>query len=228
MFEDKCRDILDSLEAAHKAYYQSSTFTGPSLHFHLRSLESARIGDRELFSESAYAMLTSWGMHRMGKGGPKMLTFAEFDTSVQSVWPVAIELRNTEPHELTDDDWNNLKEIFRGIRCMATGASLVGNSKIMAHLLPNLVPPVDREYTLSFLFGNKMFSNNIENQWEKLSQILRDFFYPVVKDQAFQAKATEWMANRSFEWDTSHLKIADNLLIGLASIRKRQQVHKRE
>jgi hypothetical protein len=33
--------------------------------------------------------------------------------------------------------------------------SLVGNPKMLAYLLPNLVPPIDREYRLNFLLRNK-------------------------------------------------------------------------
>ena len=99
---------------------------------------------------------------------------------------------------------------------MATGTSLVGNSKVMAHALPNLVAPVDRKYTLRFLFGNTNIANNLERGWEKLQMILRDFFYPVLREEAFKLKAREWDERRAeFRWDTSPLKIADNLVIGL-------------
>ena len=98
---------------------------------------------------------------------------------------------------------------------MESGTSLVGNSKVMAHLLPNLVPPVDRQYTLQFLFGNGRIKNGSE-EWTMLKKALDHFFYPVFRDPRFQAKAVKWRAdkNRS-NWDTSDLKIVDNLLIGL-------------
>jgi hypothetical protein len=99
---------------------------------------------------------------------------------------------------------------------MATGTSLVGNSKVMAHALSNLVAPVDREYTHRFLFSSTNIANDIDREWEKLRAILRDFFYPVVRAESFMAKAREWQAQRAvFRWDTSPLKIADNLVIGL-------------
>lgn len=99
---------------------------------------------------------------------------------------------------------------------MASKTSLVGNSKVMAHALPNLVPPVDRQYTLRFLFGNTNIRNELEHEWDRLQLILQNFFYPIVLDRAFKAKANTWQENQvEFVWDTSPLKIVDNLVIGL-------------
>src|SRR5262245_60349385 len=106
-------------------------------------------------------------------------------------------------------------QFFR-LRCMATGTSLVGNSKVMAHALPNLVAPVDREYTLRFLFGRTNIANDLESEWAKLQVILRDFFYPIARAESFKLKVREWQERRAeFRWDTSPLKTADNLVIGL-------------
>lgn len=97
---------------------------------------------------------------------------------------------------------------------MATKTSLVGNSKVMAHALPNLIPPIDREYTLKFLFGTNSITNGLDKEWDKLSAILRGFFYPLVGSSEFQSRAGQWSREPKFEWDTSPLKIADNVLIG--------------
>jgi hypothetical protein len=108
---------------------------------------------------------------------------------------------------------------------VATGTSLVGNSKVFAHLLPNLVPPVDREYTLTFLFGNKQITNDLQGEWGKLRQILQGFFHPIAEDPIFRAKADEWLTRRDrSRWDTSQLKILDNLVIGMAALSRSEKV----
>jgi hypothetical protein len=100
---------------------------------------------------------------------------------------------------------------------MASGTSLVGNAKVMAHLVPNLVPPIDRRYTLSFLFGNASIRNDLEAEWMTLAEILRGFFYPIVLSPDFRRKIKKWAKHsRKFRWDTSPLKIVDNLVIGLS------------
>jgi hypothetical protein len=224
MFEDQQDRLLNTLDAAHQTYYRAEVFGGPSLHFHLKSLEAARTQDFEGFVEYVYAVLPSWGMHRMG-GGPKMREFGEFHASLQAVWPLALQLQEKTPSTLGVADWASLRAVFCGIRCMASGTSLVGNSKVMAHLLPKLVPPVDREYTLSFLFRRGQITNGIEVEWKKLAQILEGFFYPVAQSPLFQSKAEEWLKDKDrFKWDTSALKIVDNLVIGLCKMARAEEV----
>ena len=216
MFETHQQRLLQSLDLAHAAYYRAETFGGPSLHFHLRALEAANDADLGRFAESAYALLPSWGMHRMGRRGSKMREFEDFKDSLKPVWPAVLRLQQATPENIDEAGWREMGEVFRGIRCMATGTSLVGNSKVMAHALPNLVAPVDREYTLRFLFENTYITNHLEREWKKLQMILRDFFYPILRAESFKLKAREWQKRPAeFRWDTSPLKIADNLLIGL-------------
>lgn len=89
----------------------------------------------------------------------------------------------------------------------------------MAHLLPNIIPPVDREYTLKFLFRSGQITNDIEGEWKKLLQILEGFFYPVVQSPLFHSSADSWLTRRDeFKWDTSRLKILDNLVIGFSKM----------
>lgn len=216
MFETHRERLLQSLDGAHAVYYRAGTFGGPSLYFHLRALEAGKDGDVGRFAESVYALLAAWGMHRMGRGGSKMLEFEQFESSLKPLWPAVLRLQQATPENLGESSWRELREVFHGLRCMATGTSLVGNSKVMAHALPNLVVPVDREYTLRFLFGKTNIVNDREGEWQKLQVILREFFYPVIHAEPFMLKATEWQERRAeFRWDTSPLKIADNLVIGL-------------
>ncbi len=224
MFEDQRNRLLNALDAAHEKYYLAEVFGGPSLHFHLRSLEAARAQDFERFVEYVYAVLPSWGMHRMG-GGPKMREFSEFHSSLKAVWPMALQLQGKTPTDLGPTDWASLRTVFCGIRCMASGTSLVGNSKVIAHLLPKLVSPVDREYTLNYLFRHGQIKNGIEVEWIKLAQILEGFFYPIAQSPLFQSKAEEWLGHGDrFKWDTSALKIVDNLVIGLSKMERAEPI----
>ncbi len=224
MFDVQRNRLLEDLDPAHKSFYDAQVFGGPSLYFHLRSLDAAKRRDLDGVAESTYAVLASWGMHRMGPGGSKMCEFECFRASLQNVWPTVISLQDKTPDTLTESDWSSLGEVFSKICCMASKTSLVGNSKVMAHLLPNLVPPVDREYTLKLLFGRGDITNGVDVEWTKLKQVLASFFYPVIQSPVFQARADEWLAHRDeFRWDTSHLKIADNLVIGLSKMSRAEK-----
>jgi hypothetical protein len=167
-------------------------------------------------------MLTAWGMHRMGPKGSKMRAFNIFSESIKQVWSRIIPLQEKECGTLSAEDWIELKGIFFDLTVMRSKTSLVGNSKVMAHALPNLIPPVDRQYTLSYLYGNGNIKNDLEWEWKRLEEMLTHFFYPIRENNVFIRNADKWLQEKArFPWDTSHLKIIDNLIIGLANTRKK-------
>ena len=58
-------------------------------------------------------------------------------------------------------------------------------------------------------------TNDVEKEWQTLKDIVSDFFIPVASNSAFNAKASKWIANSgAHPWDTSVMKVIDNLLIG--------------
>ncbi|MCD6404318.1 MAG: hypothetical protein J7M19_00665 [Planctomycetes bacterium] len=214
-FEPQIADILKNAETYHRTYYEAKRFGGPSLHFHQRALATRNPNVTEQHLEYVYATLASWGMHRMGKGGPKMQNFDIFCKSVAPLRDRIAQAQEFTLSAMTDHDWNTLWEIFRGIKIMATSTSLVGNSKAMHHMVPNVVPPIDREYTLKCLRGSKDIKNDSEAEWTLLQDIVSDFFAPLAGDKAFTEMATAWMERQGrFPWDTSILKVIDNLVIG--------------
>jgi hypothetical protein len=85
-----------------------AVFGGPSVHFHVRAIERrmthdtvrSAIADDELL-ELIYAMLTSWGMHRMGPKGAKLVDFEPFRDGIRKQSAILEEL---EPLVITDVD----------------------------------------------------------------------------------------------------------------------------
>jgi len=46
-------------------------------------------------------------------------------------------------------------------------------------------------------------------------EIISKFFIPVASDSTFYSKAEQWMnGNEAYPWDTSVMKVVDNLVIG--------------
>ena len=208
--QKKIADILENANIYHTEFYEHETFSGPSLHFHRRALEYISSEDWERYLEYIYATLTSWGMHRMG-GGPKMQPFDVFATSLNLLKADVLHARQFE-YENTNG--LVLEKIFKGIDVMASRTRLVGNSKVMAHLMPNIVPPVDREYTLYYLKGNKNITNDSDHEWNLLKTLIKDFFIPIASNPCFKQLAYSWMNNHEkYPWDTSMFKIIDNLII---------------
>ncbi len=214
-YKDKIRDILENKDQYHTAFYRANTFTGPSLYFHRLALKLRRDSDRQRYLDSIYATLASWGMHRMGPGGSKMADMALFKASVDALWEDITAASSISYHSISEADWTLLKKIFDGIRIMQSETRLVGNSKVMAHLVPNIIPPIDRAYTLKFLKGNTMIKNDVQHEWATMRNIISEFFIPVAKDSGFQTRAQAWINDlQTYPWDTSEFKVIDNLLIG--------------
>ncbi|MDA8239284.1 MAG: hypothetical protein M0Z67_02810 [Nitrospiraceae bacterium] len=210
----KVKDILSQADIFHEKYYSSETFSGPSLHFHHRAIALECTNWTEKV-EIVYAVLASWGMHRMGTNGSKMQSFSSFEKSISSVRPEIEKLRKAVPRNLLLSDWQTLERVFKRIKVMASGTTIVGNSKVLAHFIPNLIAPIDREYTLNYLFGSKMFQNGLDREWLLMCKIHREFYYSISDNKDFQNKTESWMSNsRLYPWDTSVLKIIDNLVIG--------------
>ena len=214
MYITQQEKFLSSLEASHGQFYKAAVFGGPSLYFHKRALADGQVG-LPAFAESSYAMLASWGMHRMGRGGAKMADFGGYEDSLRETWPTIKRLQGREPSAMTATDWDDLKATFLGIKAMQSAFSLVATSKVLAHALPTLVPPVDRQYTIKFLYGSRVLPKNIDGEWDLLKNFLEFFFYPVLREERFQRAFAQWQANCDrYPWDTSPLKTIDNLLVG--------------
>jgi hypothetical protein len=98
---------------------------------------------------------------------------------------------------------------------MKSKTTLIGNSKVMAHLLPNLVPPIDRQYTLNYLHKSKSIVNGLDKEWKLFEIFIREFFFKVAEDKKFQIWAKKCLKNKKkYPLDTSIPKIIDNIIIG--------------
>lgn len=130
-------------------------FGGPSLYFHNRALNERNINflsDNHL--EMIYATLTAWGMHRMGVTKTKMVAFNDFKIAILKEQNNLIELKELKIEEIENSEIERVIEkvnkICFNLKSSSSNSYLVGNSKTLAHILPNLVPPIDRQYTIRF------------------------------------------------------------------------------
>ena len=208
---EKIADIIAGAERYHKRFKDMPTFGGPSLHFHHRALEPGPLENRV---EPIYAVLASWGMQRMGRGGPKMADFVAFRHAILSSRTELERLSAVTFESVGRDQTDLLVDLAAGLRVMKTGTWLVANSKVLAHLLPNLVAPIDREYTLRYLTGGRGSYVAADDEEELFRTITTQFYWPIARDPNFKATARHWVSEDLSSWDTSLLKIIDNLVIG--------------
>lgn len=220
-YQKQVNDILQNANCYHEAFYQAywnrTTFRGPSLYFHRRAVEtSLQRGYTKDFGkhvEYIYAMLVSWGMHRMGRRGPKMRDYDSFKSSITRLYRDIVEATKIDYHHITAVNWQLLERIYENLVVMWTNRRLVAHSKVMAHLFPDLIPPIDSTYTLGYL--NEQASVQNGKEWLLMKRILSDFFIPIACHAGFQQQANKWMEQQDeHPWDTSLFKVIDNLIIG--------------
>lgn len=218
-------------------YYLNEVFFGPSVYFYRKVIEMVRrstnyerlINDNR-FIEYTYATLASWGMHRMGPKGPKMEDYVIFRNSILSNKPIIIELSEYKLCDLEHDERDLIKEkinrLFNNLEVMRSDSKLVGNSKVIHYLLPDLCPPVDREYTLRFFYGSLTSKNTPsfdKNEATGLFLEIFDYFFEIYKKLSL--KLEDYDLNKTF--NTSIPKIIDNAIIGFVRSKnfEREKAH---
>jgi hypothetical protein len=211
---ERAEDLAANFAQYLGEFEKRSIFGGPSVHFHVRAIERRRthdtvrsaIADTELL-ELVYATLASWGMHRMGPAGAKMVAF---DFFCEGIRRQIDRLEELEPLVISDldDPVAVAGTIWRAVsdaRLSASATQIVAGTKTLHHLLPDLIPPVDREYTIRFCHENKMMNMGDEAALKEV--------YPVLAEIATRA-GDHLMVNDRSPMNTSRTKILDNAIIG--------------
>jgi hypothetical protein len=150
---------------------EREAFPGPSLYFHVRAIERRRQHQnaRSLlkdiqFLEYAYAVLPAWGMHQMGPQAAKVGDFAAIVTALRQQAPALDDLWPLRITALTPDAARQSAEtawqVIAAIKISTSRTQIVAGSKMLHHLLPDLIPPIDRQYTFSFFTGQKMVASD--------------------------------------------------------------------
>ena len=174
--EKRVDKLCGSIDYYLDSFEKSKPFTGPSVYFHDKTLEMRRshkspsslLADDRFF-DYLYATLAAWGMHRMGPKGAKLLPLPEIVASFAEGRQLLNDFWNTHLASVLDGQVGEVGatvlELLSSLKVSATKAKLVASSKALHHLLPDLVPPIDREYTLRFFFNNKIVAGDGAQQF---------------------------------------------------------------
>ena len=228
---DRMRCRVEKLSTGFQHYLdifsEKNHFSGPSTYFHEKTLRLLRdAGSIRKFSEdescvdSLYATLTAWGLHRMGKNGSKLVEHDIFQDSLKRFAPMLDELRDVRLLDIDRERASVIGERLSGlintIKISNTGTQLVAGSKTLHHLLPGLVPPIDRNYTLRFFYsefrersekqpqvpiptgGDGSVFREVFTQFHSLGEVNKDVVRRSVGKQFF----------------TSESKVIDNAIMG--------------
>lgn len=204
-----------------------SEFGGPSLYFHDECIKECRnkfLSNRHI--ELIYATLTSWGMHRMGPTKTKMTDFQTFQDSINRNKETLVNLQNVKLYEIEDGNLNGiltqqLMNVFFDLKVSVSNSILVANSKTLHHILPDLIPPIDRQYTIRFFYDDieNYFYNNGRFKTVNISEHPEIQFSMLVDIATlFRCFITEHLLPNHFvitdhNFDTSFNKVVDNLIV---------------
>lgn len=191
-------------------------FTGPSKYFYLKTLTLRRghrtfttLVEDDAYFDAAYATLTAWGMHRMGPNNTKLVDLDVLRTSVRDHVEALDALAGLTITQIPAgehaDMVRRLWSLVAELQVSKAEARIVANSKLLHYLLPELVPPIDREYTFQFFYGRNMLSIPEDVAFGEILMRLLHIADTNRKDIDLTPRDG---------WNTTAAKIIDNAIVG--------------
>ena len=174
-----------------------------------RSGIDALLDDDSLFP-LAWETLDAWNMNQRGA---QLTTCHNLSDSVKAHRPL---LRALYPHRLcsiTEQQIHSgiskrLRDLFCGLNVMESKRRIVGVSKAMHFLLPDLVVPIDGTYTLPYFFGYNRYDASDEAEYDTFEYVLLEAHRITRRLNLTDADVD------SQKWNTSVPKLIDNAIIG--------------
>ncbi len=238
----------DDLISNLRHYYKRSLevlkdFGGPSIYFHIQAIkeqEADFLSDRHI--EMIYATLASWGMHKMGDPEftkAKLVNYPDFKNSILNHRDQLKLLSALRIDSCTQDEYashiNQLEKIYYHLKVSISGATIVANSKTLAHILPNLIPPIDRQYTIRFFTQSNKDFFTISGDFKpvNLPQSIQEQFFDFKKyccgiKVLFDRCDSNLFSIDKDSFNTSHPKIMDNLIMAYVKETPRPKRNKRQ
>lgn len=204
-------------------YNNDEIFGGPSLYFHFKTIKSSyntNVANKlmnEKILEYAYATLGTWGLHRMGKTETKLMNYDKIKCQLEMHRDNIVDLENLNIWEIDltniqtkNNIYSKLEPILNNMKISKSNATLVANTKFLHHILPNLIVPIDRNYTLEYFGISKQAPSNyfafdiFMNLFPRLVEVAESK-YDFIQDR---------INLEEFNWNTSITKIIDNAIVG--------------
>ena len=183
---------------------------------HRRNNNLDMLLNQNSFYDLVMETLKAWNMDQQGA---VLASVDDFKASVQALrrdlnemYKDKYKLYNIDRRATIEQIADTLKHIFCDLKVMRTKTRIVGVSKAMHFLLPDLIMPIDRRYILNFFYGN----TNIDSKTcDKEFKTFKDIF-----QKSFQIKRDLCLRREDADgqkWKTSVPKLIDNAIIGFLS-----------
>lgn len=210
--------LVSTFDDAVRRFEASNAFPGPSLYFHEQAITRRRkassidqLLDDDRFWEYVYAVLPAWGMHRMGAQAAKVGEFHAMVDSFGAQRDALAELfeqrltlvESGDRSDLAESIWN----VIANLSVSTSRTRIVAGSKALHHVLPDLVAPIDRQYTFRFFTGQKNIAHGGRAAFLE--------WFPLLCEVADRCRRQiEEALQREGFMATSEAKVVDNAIIG--------------
>jgi len=217
-FRNNLEDISENIEYfLEKTINLGQDFGGPSVYFHNKALEKQKLNFLKTdHLEMIYAVMPSWGMHRMGSKGAKMVDYITFQNEIIKNEKLILELKKENYKTVDKNIIVNL--IINKIHVSTSNSYLVSSAKVLHHILPQLISPIDRNYSIRFMrqnkdsFGKDPISINNEEAYAFI--FLQEMYNFLLKNETKMLKYLESNKDNLYnKFNTSITKIFDNLIM---------------
>lgn len=136
-----------------------------------------------LFANSEYIRLAYDALKefKMDQRRARLVPYSQFASSLASQKLRLHGLSRYKMEELTSDTmsvsnlFSEFQVLFKQLNVMASGSKLVGVSKALHFMLPNLVMPVDGDSVLKFCYGSNYVPPSFDAQFERFKEVFQRY-----------------------------------------------------
>ncbi len=167
---------------------------------------------KDEFCKKLYETLGAWNMNQRGAILNKFEIVKE---SIRQHEPYLVDLYKNKLDSISSlEDKNgqkiirDLEFVFCHLEIMKSKRRIVGVSKAMHFLLPDLVMPIDSTYTMPYFYGTNKYNEKAEREFQTYLDIFT---------KAHRITTTLKLTDRDInggKWNTSVPKLIDNAIIG--------------
>jgi len=179
-----------------------------SMHRQNANLDSL-LGNSE-FLDTIYRTLKEWDMN---KRGAKLVPFETFKDSIRLYKDILLKLYKYKLYDDIYDEMGSVKKlaekVFCNLQVMESKRRIVGLSKVLHFLYPDLIMPIDSKYTMTAFYGYNKYSSAPKKEFATFWEIV-ERTYDIVERLELSPDDVDGKL-----WNVSVPKLIDNAIIGL-------------
>ncbi len=169
------------------------------------------------FQRLLHRTLEEWDMN---KRGARLTSLNDLRDSVLSHRDSIVQLYSYKLYDDIYDDLTTIKRLaerlFCNLKVMESKRRIVGVSKALHFLLPDLIMPIDSKYTMTAFYGYNKYRSSAKKEFEDFWDIVEKTYEIAERLELKQEDADGEL------WKLSVPKLIDNAIIGLWNSKKEE------